>query len=137
MNRNFFYNINTVSGDKYLGDNICNELYDYYVYGGKVFNYDVNINKEDFSEIFSVINNSISTILSVDEVKKAFLQYVQLIMADARDGKFVDACYFVSCIDYMGLDLMDNVFLKKVRKVLKTVKKSLNGKFLSSDNVKK
>ena len=137
MNRSNFYNINTINGDEYLGENICTNLYDYYVYGGKVFNYEVNISMDEFSEIFSVIKSNIESILSTDEVKKAFLQYVQLIMADARDGKFVDACYFVNCIDYICLDILDNKFLKKTKKVVSSIKKSLKGRFVSFNNVKK
>ena len=137
MNRGSFYNINTITGDEHLGEDICTDLYDYYVYGGRIFNYEINISSEEFSEIFSVINSSIESVLSTKEVKKAFLQYVQLIMADARDGKFVDACYFVNCIDYIGLPILDNKFLKKIKKIVGPIKKSLNGRFVSSNKIKK
>lgn len=123
MNRTLFYKINTVFGDNYLTDDYCNELYDYYVYGGKVFSYDVNISSTDFNNFFSIIYDKIGSKISVDDFKKISLQFVQLMMGEARVGKVVNIDYFVSNIFYFGFD--SEVF-KDIRKDVKLVKKSFD-----------
>lgn len=129
--------MNTIDGDKYLKDNYSQYLFDYFVKGGEVYGYEININLDDFNKIFSVIYDNIKLKLSEDEVKKAFLQYVQLIMSDAREGKFVEINYFIDCVDYLGLDILDNKFLKKLKKYIKPIKKSLRGEFPLSNKIKK
>ena len=137
MDRTEFYRINTINGDNFLSDNYCESLYDYFVFGGKVYNYSINITFDEFNRIFSVIVEGVGSKLSQLELKKAILQYIQLIMCDAREGKFVDIYFFVKCLDYLGLDILDNKFLKKIRKNVKVIKKSLMNEYSSLKKSKK
>lgn len=128
MNRNLFYKINTVFGDKYLSDDYCNDLYEYYVYGSKVFGYEINVNSNDFNKFFSIVYDGISSKVSIDDFKKLSLQYVQLMMAEARVGKIVDINYFISSFTYFGFD--SNLF-KEFKKNIKEIIKSFKSEFIS------
>lgn len=128
MNKSLFYKINTIYGDKYLSDDYCNDLYEYYVYGGKVFCYDVNVSSDDFSKFFSIVYNEIGSKISMDDFKKLSLQYVQLMMAEARVGKVVDINYFISSFVYFGFD---SDFSKEIKKSLKLIINSFKGEFIS------
>ena len=46
-------------------------------------------------------------------------------MSDARDGKKVDRKYFVKHLDYITLDLLDTPFLKRSKRKVKKLKKSI------------
>lgn len=129
MNLNEFYKIHTISGDKYLGDDYCGVLFDYYETGGLVFKYDINLSIEQFSKLFEIVHDSLKIKLSEDEIKKAFIQYIQILMCDARDGHHVDIHYFVKHIDYLFIDILDNKFLRKAKSVSKQMGKSLVKEF--------
>ena len=129
MIRNDFYKINTIDGDKYFKDNYSDTLYDYYVTGGIIFRYEVNISKEEYDKLFEIIYNILKTKLSEEEIKKAFLQYIQVIMEDARSGKQVDINYFINNTNNLSLDILDNHFLKKVKPLIKTIKNELIKEF--------
>ena len=123
MNKTFFYKLNTIDGDKYLEEEYIDVLYDYYVTGGKIYNYKVRITKEEFNTIINTINDKLKEVLSDEEIKVAFIQYIQLLIADSREGYIVDKKYFIKKLDYICIDLFDNKFLKKSKKKIKSLKK--------------
>ena len=129
MNLDKFYKIHTINGDRYFGDSYCSLLFDYYVTGGLIFKYDVNITEDEFNRVFNIIYDRLKLKLSEDEIKKSFLQYIQMIMGDARSGVFVDIHYFIKCVDYLSLDILDNKCLRKVKHVSKDIKKNLISEF--------
>lgn len=130
MKRNIFYKINTIDGDKYLDENYINILYDYYVTGSIIFKYEVVISEDEFNKLIRIIDDLLRTKLTDEEVKKALLQYIQLIISDSRNGIYVDINYFIKCSDYLALDILENKFLKKIRNDIKELKKNLTNEFV-------
>lgn len=125
MDKILFYSLNTLDGYKYLNDNYINLLYDYYVTGSKIFNYDVSITNDEFISVITLIDNNLKEIYSEEQIKVALIQFIQLLMSDARDNKKVDKKYFTKHLDYISLDLFNTSFLKKSKRRIKTLKKRL------------
>ena len=125
MNKTIFYSLNTMDGHQYLGDDYINVLYDYYVTGSKIFNYEVGITNDEFLSIMSTINENLKDIYSEEQIKEALIQLIQLLMSDARDKKKVNKKYFIKHLDYISLDLFNTTFLKKSKRKIKTIKKGL------------
>lgn len=125
MNRNNFYKIHTIDGDKYLKEEYTKTLYDYYRTGGIIFKYEILITEEEFDKLIEIINEKLKEKLTEEEIKKALIQYIQIIMSDARDNKKADINYFIKCTDYLALDILNNTFLKKAKPLIKNIKKEL------------
>ena len=126
MNKKMFYSLNTMDGYKYLDENYIEMLYDYYFTGGNYFGYKVDISKEEFINIITVINESLKEIYTEEQVKVALIQFIQLLMGDARDNnKIVNKKYIIKHLNYISLDLFDTPFLKKSKKKIKEIKRRI------------
>lgn len=125
MNRREFYSLNTVQGYKFLNDDCCSQLYDYFCFGGKIYNYDILISLSDFEKIFNIIHDNYNSIFNEIQFKIMFMQYIQLIMSDCVNGVNADVAWFINCVDYLSLDILSNSFLKKGKPLCKKIKSEL------------
>lgn len=100
MNSLIYNLLDKINKPRVLGEVYLKDLYEYYEYASNNFGFDINITKEDFDKLFSVIYDVL--MLRVDEeiLEQLIKHYLNLIIADARDGSNVDLYWFINYVWY-------------------------------------
>ena len=96
-----------------------------YVTASNIYNFKVIITEEEFKPIITGIHEVLKDILTDEQIKVAFIQYIQLLTSDSIEGKIVDKKYFIKHLNYIYLDLLNTPYLKKSKKYIKKLKKTL------------
>lgn len=124
MNKNDFCKLNGRYGYKFLSDDYSNSLYDYYVTASNIYNFKIIITEEEFNNIINDIYEVLNGILTDEQIRVAFIQYIQLLTSDSMEEKKVDRKYLIKHLYYLYLDLLNTPYLKKSKKYIKKLKKN-------------
>lgn len=95
MNKVSYYFLNKMINARDLDPKYLEDLYEYYEFGSQELNYDINIEREEFQDIFRIIFDILKFDLSDNDFETVANHYLKLLMADARDGNNVDIKWFI------------------------------------------
>ena len=123
MNKNDFCKLNGRYGYKFLSDDYSSTLYDYYVTASNIYKFKVIITEEEFNNIINDIYEVLNGVLTDEQIRVAFIQYIQLLTFDSMEEKKVDRKYLIKHLYYLYLDLLNTPYLKKSKKYIKKLKK--------------
>lgn len=87
MNKNDFCKLNGRYGYKFLSDDYSNSLYDYYVTASNIYNFKIIITEEEFNNIINDIYEVLNGVLTDEQIRVAFIQYIQLLTSDSMEEK--------------------------------------------------
>lgn len=93
--------LDSINESRSIDEDYLISLYDFYEKGSKYLGYEVNIDLNDFKKIFSTIDDVLKLKLDEKEVRSVNHFYLTLLMADARDGVYVDNRWFVDRLWYL------------------------------------
>ena len=113
MNNVIYTLLDKVNKSRVLDELYLEDLYEYYEYASSDLGFDINITKEDFRKLFSIIYDVLS--LKVDEeiLERLIAHYLKLIIADAIDGENVDLSWFINHVWYFCVGVEKNVDIKQ------------------------
>ena len=92
--------------ERKLDDSLLENLYQYYDEKSIELNYEKNISKDDFNRIFNIVYDVLKLRIN-DETIEAMVNYLKLLIADARDGFNVDINWCIKYIWYLGAGLKE------------------------------
>ena len=93
--------------ERNLDDSLLENLYQYYDEKSIELNYEKNISKDDFNRIFNIVYDVLRLKINDEEAIEAMVNYLKLLIADARDGFNVDINWCIKYIWYLGAGLKE------------------------------
>ena len=93
--------------ERKLDDSLLENLYQYYDEKSIELNYEKNISKDDFNRIFNIVYDVLRLKINDEEAIEAMVNYLKLLIADARDGFNVDINWCIKYIWYLGAGLKE------------------------------
>ena len=93
--------------ERKLDDSLLENLYQYYDEKSIELNYEKNISKDDFNRIFNIVYDVLKLRINDEETIEAMVNYLKLLIADARDGFNVDINWCIKYIWYLGAGLKE------------------------------
>ena len=93
--------------ERKLDDSLLENLYQYYDEKSIELNYEKNISKDDFNRIFNIVYDVLKLRINDEEAIEAMVNYLKLLIADARDGFNVDINWCIKYIWYLGAGLKE------------------------------
>ena len=93
--------------ERKLDDSLLENLYQYYDEKSIELNYEKNISKDDFNRIFNIVYDVLRLKINDEEALEAMVNYLSLLIADARDGFNVDINWCIKYIWYLGAGLKE------------------------------
>ena len=93
--------------ERNLDDLSLENLYQYYDEKSIELNYEKNISKDDFDKIFNTVYDVLKLKINDDEAYEAMINYLSLLIADARDGFNVDINWCIKYIWYLSAGLKE------------------------------
>lgn len=136
MNSVSFYFLNKLNNPKDLDSKYLEDLYEYYEYGSQELHYDVNIEREEFQEVFRIIFSILQLKLSNEDFEIVANSYLKLLMADARDGNVVDIKWFIDHAWYLCVGAAKHVSTDNYKDCILFIQKSLIERFGIEENIK-
>ena len=88
--------------ERKLDDSLLENLYQYYDEKSIELNYEKNISKDDFNRIFNTVYDVLRLRINDEEAIEAMVNYLKLLIADARDGFNVDINWCIKYIWYLS-----------------------------------
>ena len=107
MNTVIYKLLSKTNEERNLDDSLLENLYQYYDEKSIDLDYEKNISKDDFNKIFNTVYNVLKLKINDDEIQKAMVNYLKLLIADARDGFNVDINWCIKYIWYLGAGLKE------------------------------
>ena len=104
-------------------------LYNFYQQGSKILNYNIDINKDEFQNIFELINKVLILRVSFDDCYKIEKHYLKLLMADARDGNIVDVRWFIEHAWYLCVGISSEIDTNKYKDCILFIQSQLIKQF--------
>lgn len=136
MNKLSYYFLNKMQDVQVLDQDYQDHLYQFYEYGSHMLNYNIQITKEDFQEVFNTIYGILRLRIDHKDFEKVSKHYLTLLMADARDGNTVDINWFIKHVWYLCVGISNGINTKKYRDCIPFVQQSLIKKFNIEENIK-
>ena len=136
MNRVSYYFLNKMYDVQVLDQDFQEHLYQFYEYGSHMLNYNIEIDKEDFREVFNTIYGILRLRIDDKDFEKVSEHYLKLLMADARDGNNVDINWFINHVWYLCVGISNEIETKKYRDCIPFIQHSLIKKFNIEENIK-
>ncbi len=137
MNILSYYLLNRTSSNlSTLNQDYVERLYQYYVNGGQVLNYNININKESFIEIFNTIFDVLKLKIDNATYKIISEHYLNNLMVDANDGENVDVIYAINYLWYLGIGVSQDIDIKEYRDLIPIIQQQLIHKFKIKESIK-
>lgn len=93
--------------ERKLDVSLLENLYQYYDEKSIELNYEKNISKDDFNRIFNIVYDVLRLKINDEEAIEAMVNYLKLLIADARDGFNVDINWCIKYIWYLGAGLKE------------------------------
>ena len=100
MNSLTYNLLDKINKPRILEDAYLRDLYEYYEYASNRLGFDINITKEDFEKLFSIIYDVLCLRVDEEMVERLIAHYLKLIIADAKDGEYVDLSWFINYVWY-------------------------------------
>ena len=107
MNTVIYKLLSKTNEERNLDDSLLENLYQYYDEKSIDLDYEKNISKDDFNKIFNTVYNVLKLKINDDEIQKAMVNYLKLLIADARDGYYVDINWCIKYIWYLCAGLKE------------------------------
>ena len=101
MNTIIYKLLSKTNDEKNLDNSLLENLYQYYDEKSIELNYEKNISKDDFDKIFNTVYDVLYLKINYDEAYEAMINYLSLLIADARDGFNVDINWCIKYIWYL------------------------------------
>ncbi len=98
MNTVIYKLLSKTNEERNLDDSLLENLYQYYDAKSIDLDYEKNISKDDFNKIFNTVYDVLRLKINDEEALEAMVNYLSLLIADARDGFNVDINW---CIKYI------------------------------------
>ena len=137
MNILSYYLLNRTSSNlSTLNQDYVERLYQYYVNGGQVLNYNININKESFIEIFNTIFDVLKLKIDNATYKIISEHYLNNLMVYANDGENVDVIYAINYLWYLGIGVSQDIDIKEYRDLIPIIQQQLIHKFKIKESIK-
>lgn len=137
MNILSYYLLNRSSSNlSTLNQDYVERLYQYYVNEGQVLNYNININKENFIEIFNTIFDVLKLKIDNATYKIISEHYLNLLMVDANEGENVDIIYAINYLWYLGIGVSQDIDTKEYRDLIPIIQQQLIHKFQIKESIK-
>ena len=137
MNILSYYLLNRTSSNlSTLNQDYVERLYQYYVNEGQVLNYNININKENFIEIFNTIFDVLKLKIDNATYKIISEHYLNLLMVDANEGENVDIIYAINYLWYLGIGVSQDIDTKEYRDLIPIIQQQLIHKFQIKESIK-
>ena len=136
MNQVIYYLLNKIHGTQTLDSKFQETLYKCYEYGSQVYNYNIEITKEDFQGVFSSIYDVLRFRIDDEDFRKLSEHYLELLIADARDGDFVDTKWLIDHVWYLYMGMQDEINTEKYRDCILFIQDKLTKKFNIEENLK-
>ncbi len=137
MNILSYYLLNRTSSNlSTLNQDYVERLYQYYVNGGQALNYNININKENFIEIFNTIFDVLKLKIDNATYKIISEHYLNLLMVDANEGENVDIIYAINYLWYLGIGVSQDIDTKEYRDLIPIIQQQLIHKFQIKESIK-
>jgi len=111
-------------------------LFQFYEYGSHMLNYNIEITKDDFQEVFNTIYGILRLRIDDKDFEKVSEHYLKLLMSDARDGNNVDINWFINHVWYLCVGISNKIETKKYRDCIPFIQQSLIKKFSIEENIK-
>lgn len=103
---------------------------------GQVLNYNININKENFIEIFNTIFDVLKLKIDNATYKIISEHYLNLLMVDANEGENVDIIYAINYLWYLGIGVSQDIDTKEYRDLIPIIQQQLIHKFQIKESIK-
>lgn len=101
MNALIYTLLNKTNEYRILDDEFLNALYEYYLKSSKKFDFEVQIDQENFNTIFSTIYDILRFRISDEEFQIVIEHYLKLLVADAHDNNVVDNIWAINHLWYL------------------------------------
>ena len=119
--------------ERKLDDSLLENLYQYYDEKSIELNYEKNISKDDFNRIFNIVYDVLKLRINDEEAIEAMVNYLKLLIADARDGFNVDINWCIKYIWYLGAGLKERK--QKYKDCISFIQQQLLKEFSIKENV--
>lgn len=107
MNTVIYKLLSKTNEERNLDDSLLENLYQYYDAKSIDLDYEKNISKDDFNKIFNTVYDVLRLKINDEEALEAMVNYLSLLIADARDGFNVDINWCIKYIWYLGAGLKE------------------------------
>ena len=136
MNALIYTLLNKTNEYRILDDEFLNALYEYYLKSSKKFDFEVQIDQENFNTIFSTIYDILRFRISDEEFQIVIEHYLKLLVADARDGSIVDNKWCVDHLWYLCVGIKDRVNHENYNECIIFIQNKLIEKLNVQENLK-
>ena len=109
MNTIIYKLLSKTNDERNLNDSLLENLYQYYDEKSIELNYEKNISKDDFDKIFNTVYDVLKLKINDDEAYEAMINYLSLLIADARDGFNVDINWSIKYIWYLCAGIKEEI----------------------------
>ena len=136
MNALIYTLLNKTNEYRILDDEYLNKLYEYYLNSSIKFDFELNLDEEDFNIIFSTIYDVLRFRISDEEFQIVIEHYLKLLVADARDGSFVNNKWCINHLWYLCVGLRNNINYENYNDCIIFIQNKLIEKLNVQENLK-
>ena len=136
MNSLIYNLLDKINKPRVIEDAYLKDLYEYYEYASSKLGFDINITKEDFEKLFSIIYDVLMLRVDGETLEQLIAHYLKLIIADAKDGNNVDLSWFINYIWYFCVGVQSISDTKQYRDCILFLQQKLIKEFEIEENKK-
>lgn len=136
VNKVSYYFLNQMYDVQALSQDYQEHLSQVYEYGSHMLNYNIEITKGDFQEVFNTIYSILRFRIDDKDFEKVSEHYLKLLMADARDGNNVNVNWFINHVWYLCVGISNEIDIKTYRDCISFIQQILIKKFDIQENIK-
>ena len=117
-----------------IKEQFLNDLYLQYERESELLHFKLEINQEEFQEMFNIIYKTLSLKINEKEIKLVCTHYLRLLFADAKQGEIVDKNWAIEHIWYLYVGILKKELTNKYKDSILLIQESLVETFLISEN---
>ena len=136
MNKLQYYLLQKHHGNEQINEEYLEELYQYFKQGSEKLEYKIQISKEDFKKMFSIIYDVLILKLNHNQIAKLNDHYLKLIMYDALVEENVDVYWFIKHIWYLNIYELEEKFTFDYKDCISFIQEEMIKEFGIKENIK-
>ena len=118
-----------------IKEQFLNDLYLQYERESELLHFKLEINQEEFQEMFNIIYKTLSLKINEKELESVCNHFLRLLFIDAKKGEIVDKNWAIDHIWYLYAGILKKELTNKYKDNILLIQESLVEKFLISENI--